>query len=107
MPGGRARSLCGASRPDVRVVRPVLHRAGRDYVQTGADGLCEFCQYATGEEFGRQFSVYYSHIWRGFGIVCGFIVFNYAVVYLATFLRFKGKNPLGVLLVKLKRRKVN
>ena len=64
------------------------------YVQTGADGMCEFCQYANGDEFGRSFDVYYRHIWRDFGIFVGFIIFNYAVVYVATWLRFKGKNPL-------------
>lgn len=77
------------------------------YVQDAVDGsgLCEYCQYATGDEFGRGFSVYYSHIWRNFGIVCGFIAFNFAVVYLATFLRFRGRNPLKGSLAKLKARK--
>ncbi|CAG9950625.1 unnamed protein product [Clonostachys rosea f. rosea IK726] len=63
------------------------------YVQTGADGICEFCQYASGDQFGRGFSVYYDNIWRDFGIFCGFIVFNYFVVYFATWLKFRGKNP--------------
>ncbi len=78
-------------------------RAG-GYVRTGADGLCEFCQYSTGDQFGSQFSVYYSNIWRDFGIICGFILFNYAVVYFATFLRFRGKNPLGVVLARRKQK---
>lgn len=71
-------------------------------MQTGADGLCEFCQYATGDEFGRGFSVFYSHIWRDFGIFIGFILFNYAVVYGATYLRFNAKNPLKSILMKRK-----
>lgn len=77
------------------------------YLQNATDGsgMCEFCQYATGDEFGAGFSVFYSHIWRDFGIVCGFIVFNYAVVYLATFLKFRGRNPLKGLVGKLKARK--
>lgn len=77
------------------------------YVQDALDGsgLCEYCQYATGDEFGKGFSVYYSHIWRNFGIVCGFIVFNFAIVYFATFLKFRGKNPLKGTLAKLKARK--
>ncbi|KIX03509.1 uncharacterized protein Z518_07062 [Rhinocladiella mackenziei CBS 650.93] len=70
------------------------------YVQVASDGLCEFCQYATGDQFGRGFSVYYSHIWRDFGIFCAFILFNYAVVYFATWLRFNGKNPLKKVLIK-------
>ncbi|KAG6001354.1 hypothetical protein E4U21_004430 [Claviceps maximensis] len=84
--------------------RATIEQAG-GYVRQGADGLCEFCQYATGDEFGRGFSVYYDHIWRDFGIFCGFIVFNYAVVYIATWLRFKGKNPVkGLILLAKKKR---
>lgn len=30
--------------------QPFIQQAG-GYVQTGAGGLCEFCQYATGDEF--------------------------------------------------------
>lgn len=85
-------------------VQPYIAQAG-GYVQTAADGMCQFCQYASGDEFGNSFSVYYSNIWRDFGIVCGFIVFNYAVVYLATYLRFKGKNPLKGSMAKLKQKK--
>ncbi|KAG5981708.1 hypothetical protein E4U55_002633 [Claviceps digitariae] len=81
-----------------------IEQAG-GYVRQGADGLCEFCQYATGDEFGRSFSVYYDHIWRDFGIFCGFIVFNYAVVYVATWMRFKGKNPFSGLLLLAKKKK--
>ncbi|KAK7450717.1 hypothetical protein CaCOL14_007078 [Colletotrichum acutatum] len=80
---------------------PYIQQAG-GYVQTGDGGICEFCQYATGDEFGAGFSVYYSNIWRDFGIFCGFIVFNYAVVYVGTWLRFKGKNPFKKLMMKKK-----
>lgn len=70
-----------------------IQQAG-GYVQIGQDGICEFCQYATGDEFGSGFSVYYSNRWRDLGIFCAFILFNYAVVFFATWLRFRGKNPL-------------
>ncbi|OAQ66351.1 ABC transporter [Pochonia chlamydosporia 170] len=70
---------------------PFIKQAG-GYVQNGSGGMCEFCQYATGDEFGKGFSVYYDHIWRDFGIFCGFIAFNYGVIYFATWLRFKGGN---------------
>jgi ABC-type multidrug transport system permease subunit len=85
-------------------LRPYIAQAG-GYVQTAVDGSgqCEFCQYANGDEFGRSFSVYYKNIWRDFGIFCGFIVFNYAVVYLATWLRFRGKNPFKGLMMKVKK----
>jgi ATP-binding cassette, subfamily G (WHITE), member 2, SNQ2 len=80
---------------------PYIEQAG-GYFQIGADGICEYCQYATGDEFGRGFSVYYSNIWRDFGIFMGFVVFNYGVVFVATWLKFKGKNPLKGILAKRK-----
>ena len=80
---------------------PYIDQAG-GYVQTGADGICEFCQYKNGDEFGRGFSVYYSNIWRDFGIFCGFILFNYAVVFFATWLKFRGRNPLKGLMMTRK-----
>lgn len=74
------------------------------YLQDASDGsgLCEYCTYSTGDQFGTQFSVSYANIWRDFGIVWAFILFNYAVVYLATFLRFRGKNPLKGWMAKRK-----
>lgn len=83
-------------------VQPFIEQAG-GYVQTGADGLCEFCQYANGDEFGASFSVYYSNIWRDFGIFCAFIGFNFVAVYVATWFRFRGKNPFKGLLTKAKK----
>ncbi|KAG9253686.1 brefeldin A resistance protein [Emericellopsis atlantica] len=80
-------------------VQPFIQQAG-GYVETGAGGVCNYCQFATGDEFGRSFSVYYSHKWRDFGIFCGFIAFNYFVIFAATLLRFKGKNPLKAVLAK-------
>ncbi|KAM5363246.1 hypothetical protein ACJZ2D_012137 [Fusarium nematophilum] len=81
--------------------QPYIEQAG-GYVQTGQGGLCEFCQYSTGDEFGASFSVYYRNIWRDFGIFCGFIAFNYAIVYAGTWLRFRGKNPLKAWMQKRK-----
>ncbi|KXJ87357.1 brefeldin A resistance protein [Microdochium bolleyi] len=77
---------------------------GQGYVQVGSDGLCEYCQFSSGDAWGAgQFNVFYSSRWRDVGIICGFIMFNFAVVYLATFLRFRGKNPLKKLLAKRKK----
>lgn len=77
------------------------------YLQDAVDGsgMCEYCQYQTGDEFGATFSVYYSNIWRDFGIVCAFILFNFFVVYFATFLRFRGKNPFKGVLGRMKAKK--
>ncbi|KAI1461133.1 ABC-2 type transporter [Annulohypoxylon moriforme] len=81
-------------------------RQAGGYVRNGTDaGTCQYCQYATGDEFGKQFSVYYENIWRDFGIVCGFIAFNYIVIYISTWWRFRGKNPFKGLQAKLKQMK--
>ncbi|KAJ0165507.1 Brefeldin A resistance protein [Colletotrichum tanaceti] len=84
--------------------QPYIQQAGGS-VQTGEGGVCEFCQYAVGDEFGAGFSVYYSNIWRDFGIFCAFIVFNYLVVYLGTWLRFRGKNPFKNIMMAMKKMK--
>ncbi|KAI1095444.1 ABC-2 type transporter [Rostrohypoxylon terebratum] len=81
-----------------------IQQAG-GYVNDLNNGTCQYCQYATGDQFGRQFSVSYDNIWRDFGIVCGFIVFNYMVIYLSTWLRYRGKNPFKGLKAKLQQSK--
>jgi ATP-binding cassette, subfamily G (WHITE), member 2, SNQ2 len=60
------------------------------YVQTGANGMCEYCQYATGDEFSASFNVYYSNIWRNYGIFWGFCIFNFAVVFIASYFYLSG-----------------
>lgn len=68
---------------------PYIAQAG-GYVQTGADGLCEFCQYANGDEFARGFNVYYDHKWRDYGIFWAFCIFNFVVVFAASWLYLGG-----------------
>lgn len=60
------------------------------YVQTGADGMCEFCQYANGDEFAASFNAFYSHIWRNYGIFWAYILFNFSVVFLCSWLYLGG-----------------
>lgn len=60
------------------------------YVQTGADGLCEFCQYASGDQFAASFNVFYRHHWRNFGLMWAYDGFNFFVVFAATWLYLGG-----------------
>ncbi|KAI4118193.1 MAG: hypothetical protein LQ345_001713 [Seirophora villosa] len=60
------------------------------YVQTGANGLCEFCQYANGDEFARTFNIEYSNKWMDYGIFWAFCVFNFIVVFVASWLFLGG-----------------
>lgn len=58
--------------------RQFIEMAG-GYVQTGVDGLCEFCQYKSGDEFAKGFNVEYGHRWRDYGVTWAFCIFNFAV----------------------------
>ena len=60
------------------------------YVQTGGQGLCEMCTFATGDQYAAGIGVFYDHRWRNAGIALGFVLFNFAVVFLATWLKFDG-----------------
>ena len=60
------------------------------YVQDGANGLCEFCQYANGDEFGRGFNVYYHQKWLDYGVFWAFCGFNFAVVFVCSWLYLGG-----------------
>ncbi|KAI9826621.1 MAG: hypothetical protein M1832_006217 [Thelocarpon impressellum] len=59
------------------------------YVQETA-GLCEFCQYSSGDEYAAQLNLFYRYRWRDFGIFWAYIIFNFAVVYVATWLYLRG-----------------
>ncbi|KAL6712243.1 ATP-binding cassette transporter snq2 [Coniothyrium glycines] len=60
------------------------------YVETQPDGNCGFCQYATGEAFAASFNVFPQYIWRDFGIMWAYIFFNFAVVFVCTWLYLGG-----------------
>jgi ABC-type multidrug transport system ATPase subunit/ABC-type multidrug transport system permease subunit len=75
------------------------------YIRTGAEGMCEFCQYATGDEFAASFNVFYKHRWRDFGIFWLYIGFNFAMVFLFTWVRVGGlKRVVGYFNPKVRRR---
>jgi ATP-binding cassette subfamily G (WHITE) protein 2 (SNQ2) len=65
------------------------------YVQTGADGLCEFCQYSNGDQFAASFNIYYSNIWRDYGLMWAYCIFNFAVVFLCSWLYLGGARKIG------------
>ncbi len=59
-------------------------------MQNGTDGLCEFCQYANGDEFAAGFNVYYKDKWQDYGVFWAFCGFNFFVVVLASWLYLGG-----------------
>lgn len=70
-------------------VGPYAASAG-GYVETLADGMCGYCQYATGDEYAAGFNVYYSHHWRNYGLFWAYILFNFAVVFVCSWLYLSG-----------------
>lgn len=80
---------------------PFIAQAG-GYVQTGTDGLCEFCQYASGDEFAAGFNVYYSDKWFYYGVFWAFCVFNFAVVFFGSWLYLGGAKKIRGVLMRLR-----
>ena len=68
---------------------PYIAQAG-GYVQTGANGLCEFCQYANGDEFGRSFNIEYSQKWLDLGVAIAYCAFNFMVIFFCSWLYLGG-----------------
>lgn len=60
------------------------------YVQNGSNGLCEFCQYATGDEYAAGFNVFYNHKWLDYGVFWAYCVFNFIVVFICSWLYLGG-----------------
>ncbi|KAL6713165.1 ATP-binding cassette transporter snq2 [Lecanora helva] len=60
------------------------------YVQNGANGLCEFCQYENGDQFNKGFHVFYKDKWLDYGVFWAFCCFNFLMVFLCTWLYLGG-----------------
>ncbi len=60
------------------------------YVQNGSNGLCEFCQYANGDEYAAGFNVFYKNKWLDYGVFWAYCVFNFLVVFLCSWLYLGG-----------------
>jgi ATP-binding cassette, subfamily G (WHITE), member 2, SNQ2 len=65
------------------------------YVQTGAGGLCELCQYANGDQFAASFNMFYGNIWRDYGFILAYCIFNLAVAFLCSWLHLGGARRIG------------
>jgi ABC-type multidrug transport system permease subunit len=68
---------------------PYAQQSG-GYVITQANGLCGFCQYRDGDAFAASFNVYWTYVWRDYGIFWAYIIFNFAVVFVCSWLYLQG-----------------
>ncbi|KAG0158229.1 hypothetical protein PDIDSM_5742 [Penicillium digitatum] len=60
------------------------------YVRDVGNGMCSFCQYSTGDQYAKSLNVFYSHKWRDYGIFWGYIIFNFALVFVFSWLYLHG-----------------
>lgn len=65
-------------------------RQAGGYVRNGTNGLCEFCQYANGDEFAATFNIFYKDKWFHFGIFWVFVGFNFVLAFVCTWLYLGG-----------------
>lgn len=65
-------------------------RQSTGYMQIMDNGMCGFCQYADGTAYAASFNVFPKYIWRDFGIVWVYIIFNFAVVFACSWLYLGG-----------------
>lgn len=72
---------------------PYVQQAG-GYVTTLENGLCGICQYANGDEFAATFNVFYENVWRDYGIMWAFVIFNIAVIFACSWLYLQGGRSL-------------
>ena len=68
---------------------PSIAQAG-GYVQTAANGQCEFCPYKTGDEFAAGLNIHFSRRWIDFGVLVAFCLLNFVIVYLCSWLYLGG-----------------
>ncbi|KAJ5825703.1 CDR ABC transporter [Penicillium riverlandense] len=64
------------------------------YVRDIGGGMCAFCQYSTGDQFAAGFNVFYSHKWRNYGIFWGYVIFNFTLVFILSWLYLHGVRDL-------------
>ncbi|GKZ32055.1 hypothetical protein AbraIFM66950_001164 [Aspergillus brasiliensis] len=57
-------------------------------VNPDATGECQYCAYVDGDQYVKQYSMSYSQRGHNVGIFIGFILFNYTMAVLATYLIF-------------------
>jgi ATP-binding cassette subfamily G (WHITE) protein 2 (SNQ2) len=75
------------------------------YVRDVGGGGCAFCQYDSGDQFAASFNVFYQHKWRDYGIFFGYVIFNFIVVFIISWLYLHGIQDLKKWLSARKTRK--
>ncbi|KAL4735804.1 ABC-2 type transporter-domain-containing protein [Aspergillus similis] len=64
------------------------------YVRDAGNGMCAYCLFSDGDQFATNFNVYYNHKWRDYGIFWAFVMFNFAAVFVLSWLYLHGVNDM-------------
>ncbi|KAL4767698.1 ABC-2 type transporter-domain-containing protein [Aspergillus nidulans var. acristatus] len=65
------------------------------YVRDAGNGMCAYCLFSDGDQFAtNNFNVYYNHKWRDYGIFWAFVMFNFAAVFVLSWLYLHGVNDM-------------
>ncbi|OLL21759.1 Brefeldin A resistance protein [Neolecta irregularis DAH-3] len=67
-----------------------LQMIGSGYLQDLDGGLCGFCPYSSGDQYGAVLRVFYYHRWRDYGIFWGYVIFDFALVFVGTWIYLGG-----------------
>ncbi|KAF2667759.1 hypothetical protein BT63DRAFT_447490 [Microthyrium microscopicum] len=68
---------------------PFAQQAG-GYVQTQPGGMCGYCQFANGDQFAASFNIYYTNVWRDYGIFWAYIIIQFGLVFLFSWIYLQG-----------------
>lgn len=76
------------------------------YVRDVGNGMCAYCLFSDGDQFAaNNFNVYYNHKWRDYGIFWAFVMFNFAAVFVLSWLYLHGVNDMKKWLSRKKAKK--
>ncbi|KAL2012125.1 hypothetical protein VTN00DRAFT_4843 [Thermoascus crustaceus] len=78
-----------------RLVRCLPREEARFRLPPGFRGCQEYAglfvrQFANGDQFAASFNVFYSHKWRDYGIFWGYVIFNFAAVFVLSWIYLRG-----------------
>jgi hypothetical protein len=80
--------------PDAFLLQNYFSSGGSGYIDNNdATSGCRFCQYANGDQYLATINIKWSTRWRDFGILCAFIVLNFALVFVLTWVFRIRSNP--------------
>ncbi|KAL2061353.1 hypothetical protein VTL71DRAFT_7626 [Oculimacula yallundae] len=83
---------------------PTIAIAGGS-VQTLSDGVCGYCQFANGDQFGVGFNVFQRNFMKDFWIFGAYVVFNFVFIYACSWFYLQGYGQISSFFTRAAERK--